>query len=169
MKRERSAAAAPAVRKRASLALIAAMLVIGAAEPTHAAGAKKERRATARYLFPAPAVHPTHPPAGQTTTVCVQTGAPDEGGGCVFFPTRPGERFVDLEVRDATGLPVQAFVAIEDEGQGDWRPFCGETDEPLRVYGTVTVIFYAYTPVGLPPCPGAATTGSVEAVFSRSS
>lgn len=143
--------------------LVAAAVLVAATVTAPASSSRaprSERRVEARYQTPSIAAHPV-------VAVCQQDGAVSGNRGCVTFPTVAGERFVHVEIADASGLPVQGFIALEHELQPDWRPFCGATTEPVPIAGTVVVIVYPYSPPGLPPCLGAATFGSVTAVFSN--
>ena len=100
---------------------------------------------------------------------CAQTGAI----GCVTIPSGPGERYVTVTVTDATGTPVPVSIQADLDGnaQSDttYGAFCGETSEPVLVDEGVTLQFW----VGLTPgsvalaCPGVATQGTVDVVFSN--
>lgn len=82
-----------------------------------------------------------------------------------FYPTR-SERRLTIEVHDATGLDVPAFLDMGGEVE-DWIPFCGSIEKPRPVAGEFRVLVYAYRSPNLPPCPGSATTGTVEVTFFR--
>jgi hypothetical protein len=146
-------------------------MMLGAIETAPAFANKEKRRRTERqvsddYQTPAVAVHPIHPPP-PAVTVCNRGGALGGNRGCVVFDLSLKERFIDVEVVDATGLPVPFFVAEGEELQDGWDGFCGKTERPLRVApGPIFVILYAYSPVGVGPCTGA-TTGTVKATISN--
>jgi hypothetical protein len=149
------------MRTRMAAAAVA-LLVASVAEASAgtARARRTERRVRAEYQTPAPAVHPF-------VTACNRDGPLPGNRGCVVFPTTARERFALVEIHDATGLPVQGFIALEGELQPEWRPFCGSTRRAVPIGGTVTVIVYAYSPAGYPPCLGSATWGTVAATFSN--
>lgn len=149
-------------RKAITIWAVTLSLLAAVAASPATAGKKRrvERTVEADYMAPAPAAHPV-------VTVCNRDGVVTGNRGCVVFPTTARERFVHVEIHDASGLPVQGFIALEGELQPEWRPFCGATAEPVPIGGTVTVLVYSYTPAGLPPCLGTATTGTVAATFSN--
>ena len=158
-------------RKVVSALLLAGLIGSNALVPT--AQANKEPKRVVRqvsddYQAPAPAFHPVHP-APPAVTLCNHGGMVDGRRGCVEFGVLPTEHFVAIEVVDASGTAAPFFIAEGDELQDQWEGFCGTTDGPHRIKAgmTITVFPYAYSPVGLGPCPGAATTGTVNATFSN--
>ena len=108
---------------------------------------------------------PVHPTGA---AVCNQDGMVEGDRGCVDFPVVSfREAFIELEVTDATGVAVPAFLAWNDD-PSTWIPFCGKTDKPLKIRGgTATVWLYPYRSPNLPSCPGTATTGTVTATFLK--
>lgn len=148
--------------RRAVTAMIATTLVVSAA-PSAARTADVVRVETKEYQSPAVALMPIHP-AG--AAVCNQGGALPGERGCVDFPLLSArERFLKVEVQDASGLPVPAFLAW-GEDPSEWIAFCGSTERPLRARAaTATVWLYPYRSPNLPICPGTATTGSVTVTF----
>jgi hypothetical protein len=159
------------MRKLTAVGVIVSLSALIVSGPAAARDGTKrvERMAKGTYQTPAPAAHFTQPPHPFATTVCNRNGALGDSRGCVEFPVRPSERFVDIEIRDASGLPVLGFVQEgEAEAQDKWDSFCGTTsDLQIKPGVTIFVFVYAYTPVGLPPCGGPATAGEVVATFSK--
>lgn len=101
---------------------------------------------------------------------CSQTGAI----GCVTFLTGPKEKFVTAKVTDQHGQPVAVSVSANTDGQvGDdesYGDFCGETEEPIAVPPSTELHFWvgAATDIGVSGCvPGAATSGTINVVFSN--
>ena len=148
-----------------SLALVLVLIgvVIASERPGLAADQPAPRRATQQYMSPAVAAMPYHP---YGAAICNREGAVGGNRGCVVFPVKVQERFLDVSVVDATGLPVPAFVAQSDD-PSEWVPFCGETARPLPIIRgvEVTVILMPYRAVNLPLCVGSATSGRVTATF----
>jgi hypothetical protein len=94
----------------------------------------------------------------------------DNSVGCVVLTPEGNERFIHVEVKDASGMAVYAYVNQDADGDGYSDidgPICGQTDYPLRITPRVPVrvfILPAYT-----FCPGAiATQGTVEGIFGTS-
>lgn len=78
-----------------------------------------------------------------------------------FLPA--GRRFVSLEARDASGLPVGAKI-VQDDVRSDL--FCGKTDRPLIVNPKVPFKVLLFSGA----CAGGAsvvTEGTVTATFSK--
>lgn len=157
----------PALRRSASaflsIASLAILLVVGSPS---ANASTKLRTETQAYVLPALAIMPLHPTGA---AVCNQGGAIEGNKGCVDFHILSSkERFLSVQVEDASGLPAPAFLAWGEDAS-KWIPFCGSTPKPLRVRGgTVTVWLYPYRSPNLPLCPGTASTGTVTATFLKS-
>lgn len=156
------------LRQSLSLLIVVLMALASLGSPALAgrkSGKRVERVATEQYMSPALAIMPMHP---RGVAICNQGGVVEGNRGCVDFPLRSlRERFVEIEVTDATGLPVPGFLAW-GEDPSEWVPFCGKTVKPLPTRGTVaTVWLYPYSAINLPFCAGTATTGTVTATFLR--
>jgi type II secretory pathway pseudopilin PulG len=85
--------------------------------------------------------------------------------GCVLIDVKGKDRFLSLEITDATGLPV--YAQLRDPNGGVYAHIYGSTDKPLGIGGP-----YIYTLHILPGTsplaqPSAPTTGIVTATFSR--
>lgn len=132
-----------------------------------AEGAKKrpkkvrvERVATGEYALPGTAsVADERPMTACALVVKVCT---------TFSVELSSERFVSIEIQDATGTPAPFLVAISSAELQDQekQEFCGKTDEALKLNGETEVHVY----VGLadiPDCAGYGTTGTIEATFSN--
>lgn len=153
--------------KRVFAAALAACLFFGvvASSTAGAAAAKKkrhERRVEDSYATPAALVDA----AGAFVGACAHGGSgPTRNLGCVAFPTTPTERFLELEIVDATGLPAPAWVVQEDSDTGG--PVCGKTDKPMRIARGVEIFIWIYPYMLSPLCPGVSTTGTVKATLSN--
>lgn len=148
----------------AAVAAVSLMAVVAVGTPAAEAGkAKKkkvERTAEATYV-------------GATGVRGVQDSpCAGEPLGCVRFPIEPGERFVSLEVTDASGEDVWASVYIYgySDGTDTHEHVCGKSDSPLALGAGVeelVVVITQTTGGATNPCAGAATQGTVTAVFSN--
>ena len=152
--------------KRSVLAvLISAALVTGVIGqlPDASAGKKKkrvERTAQADYLGA----------SGFRGAVEGSCDAPPIA--CVRIPVEPGEKFVSVEVTDASGQPVWASVYIY--GYTDpamtHEHVCGASEIPFALGSgleELVVVVTQTTGGATSPCTGAATTGTVTATFSN--
>ena len=155
------------MRKALTVILTGALITGALLAPAAEAGKKKKkvqtRKASGEYAAPSAAVE--------------GNGACDPG--CVSFATKPSEKFVTFKATDATGLPVSVSVSVPDQnGDGfveNVGAFCGEsgklaipggTELSLFIYGHPTT--GAFESFGGPTaCNGAATTGTIDAVFTN--
>lgn len=147
------------MRRIVWIALAATLLAGSLLSPVEAAKKKKKppkpRTASAAYASPAAGV-------GGVGGVCT------EGNGCVTFGTSSEEAFVKVEGIDASGQPVFLRVG-QDDPSGSFSGIanvCGSSAEAIPIMPGQPVQVFIYS-VGVdPPCPGPATSGTVEATFS---
>ena len=147
--------------------LIAILLVAAAVSgyaPTQAAEARRTtaagmRREVARYEAPASfgIDEPTY------TRACTT----DMPKACVEFPVGFNEKFVSISISDASGLPVPAFVQPHDDS-GRGVQICGKSEQPIRIIPGLEIVVWLNSHSLRSPCPGAPSTGTVEAVFRTS-
>ena len=141
--------------------MIAVLLVIGAGTPVAAGKKAKPRKMEISY---------TEPAYGTTGIgLCFQ------GSSCAFFGDPIGkEKFVSVTVRDDLGTDVYASVIQDTNEDGAYLAtddltvhFCGETEEPIELEPNKAVSVWVWQGPGAnPPCPGAASAGTVTATFS---
>lgn len=146
------------MRRAGVLILLAAVLLASLAAPSSAGKKKKrkERTAEASYVLGV---------AGWGTK------CPAPPIGCAAFEVKPGERFVDLEIKDALGQPVYASVYVYGytDGSDTHEHICGSSDEPLEMWPdveTLAVVIDVYGGVN-EGCLAPATAGTVVATFSN--
>lgn len=89
---------------------------------------------------------------------------------CGDIPVGSTEKFISVEIKDATGLPVSFSLTQDTDpdsfgSESDLGDFCGKTDEPIAVEPGFNVIVFPWT-LG-PGCGSAATTGTVTAKLSN--
>lgn len=150
--------------RKTIIAVLSAALVGGALfVPAADAGKVKKRKATATYTGFSAAVE--------------GNGFCDPG--CVRIPTKPSERFVKLSAKDLTGLPVSVQVTQPDSnGDGfveNVGAFCGKSKKLPISGGQEVILFISGHPTtgvfeqfgGPTACEGAATTGTIKAIFSN--
>ncbi len=58
-------------------------------------------------------------------------------GACFEFEAQDDERYVTVDIRDASGAPVYAWVQQNTDGDpqsdGGWTSFCGSTSHPIPI------------------------------------
>lgn len=94
-------------------------------------------------------------------------------GGAVEFGLAAKEKFVSVEIEDASGQPVMATMSQEqDDSTPAWNiiaTFCGETEEAVEVLPGVPIRVSVYTIPGpdYPTCTGPASSGTITGTFSN--
>lgn len=77
---------------------------------------------------------------------------------------RPQERFVDVAIADASGLPVSAEL---HQGARDLTgAFCGETEKPVKLRGRAPLHVHLYAGPGCSG-PSVPTKGTITFSFQR--
>lgn len=141
----------------------AAVLIALGAAPAGAGGGKKKRVERVEEADYAGAVGPR----GAADVPCMQDPV-----GCVRLPVEPGDRFVQVEVADAAGMPVWASVYINgySDGSDIHEHVCGSSDAPFPLapgLEELVVVVTQTTGGATNPCTGPATTGTITATFSN--
>ena len=146
-----------------AVGVAAALLVVGVQVGPAEAGKKKKRveRTEQRQYVAATGVR------GAQDSPCA-----GEPIGCVVFPIEPGERFVSIEVADASGDDVWASVYVNgySDGTDPHEHVCGSSEGPLALAAGLEelVVITTQTTGGVTnPCPGPATQGTVTGIFSN--
>lgn len=144
-------------------ALAAALLVVSVHAAPAEAGKKKKKveRVEERMYVGATGVR------GASDSPCA-----GEPVGCVVFPVEAGERFVSIDVADASGDDVWASVYIYgySDGSDVHEHVCGRSDGPLALtpgLEELVVITTQTTGGATNPCAGPATQGTITATFSN--
>ncbi|MGH2735819.1 MAG: hypothetical protein ACRDKZ_09585 [Actinomycetota bacterium] len=107
------------------------------------------------------------PAFGSGTGVCLRPT-----NSCADFVPVKGEKFMTVEITDATGVPVYFSVAQDTDpdavgSEKDLGEFCGKTEKPIKRFATGAQITVFPWSVGSSDCPGIATQGVVTATFSN--
>lgn len=140
-----------------------ATTAIGAPSSAVALGSKPSRVESFPYLGASPGVST---PLG---FVAAQNAC-DEGvpGACIAIPTRKRDRYVSLEVKDQSGLPLFLIVDYGPTSGGTFWMGCQRIDERIPVGAGITVFVYLLNGSCYPRSQvGIATMGEVEATFYR--
>ncbi|HEX2241630.1 MAG TPA: hypothetical protein VHJ82_10895 [Actinomycetota bacterium] len=134
-------------------------------ETTHASDGGGQRRGAPSKGRTVEVMYSTGASIGiqDQVTACVP-GAPISS--CILVPALGNENFVSIEIVDASGLPVPAFVGPHDDDPSG-EPICGTTSQPVPIIGGIEaeVVLNAFDPAA--PCAGVATTGVVKLTFFR--
>lgn len=151
-------------RHAACVVLVGVLLGAPLVEGAGARSKRTERQVEDQYTTPAAIVE-----VGDFGVyACSHKKSANEGianVGCVEFPVKPSERFLKLEVVDASGLPAPVWVVQEGTTRGG--PVCGRMQQPMEIAAGVTVVVWIYPHMASPLCPGLSTTGTVRATFSN--
>ncbi|MGH2808405.1 MAG: hypothetical protein ACRDKT_14145 [Actinomycetota bacterium] len=141
--------------------VIATLLLAGLVVPAHAGKKAKPRKSELPYSEPA------YGTAG--VGVCFQ------GASCAFFGDPLGsEKFVGASIEDDLGYPVFGSVIQDTNEDGNYLAaddltvnFCGKTSEPVEVEPNKSVSVWVWQgPGAAPACAGAASSGTITAIFS---
>lgn len=141
------------------MVVLALGVVIAGLTPGQAANKKKVKKVTrvVESVYDAPAI-------GSGAGIC-----PGATNSCGRLAAGSKEKFVTIEITDATGLPVYATVSQDLDGDSfsdESTTICGTSTEPISIHPGVEVIVFPWA-VGRPSCPGLATTGVVKATFAN--
>ena len=91
---------------------------------------------------------------------------------CIEIPPMPGEKFVQIEVKDAVPLTPAGFISqgdVDGDGIADgYGEFCGAHEEPVLLEGGMTPVRVSFYPGVLSNAGGASfpTTGTIIATFT---
>jgi hypothetical protein len=141
---------------------MAAVLLLGATAMGSAQAASDARTARADYRGPSEI---------EAGSAAISLGAitvyNEQVFGPVRFSTRPGERFVSLEIVDESGNAIKGHVEQRVDGRDRLLGhFCGSTSQPMRITPGRDLVVYP----GSDPCEedlSGATQGVVVAHFGR--
>lgn len=138
--------------------ITAALLCASLAQPSYGRSARS--RSETRPYTGAQAVSVSTPLLGAYVGTC------DAGdAGCARFELRPSDRYIDIEVLDAHGLPV--YAVVWGPGGNEVGDLCGTTDHPIPSPGGYIDVWPTKGTCHDTPHPSVATTGEITATFSR--
>lgn len=145
---------------------LAACLVVGTLVAPAAGRRPKKHERTVTVEYQAPAIKAEIDGSGGEARACFTGGSIGEIG-CTNIPVRPTEKYLDLEVTDASGLPVPIDMIQDVRGPKRYTPLCGGTEKPIRIVPGVAVFLW-FVPYRFEPlCLGTATRGTVTATLSN--
>ncbi len=134
----------------------------GASDATKRRGPRQEQQT---YVTPAVSGFV----AGSGGHICGNPGTPLERTGCLYFQPRLSERFVEVEVADASGLPVPFYLAQEagPVRDKDGIFLCGASEDPIEIAPGLQLLVVIQPVRQEPVCAGAGTTGTVRVTFMK--
>lgn len=147
---------------RSSIALLALLVSLAWLQSSPAAGRPidTEQRVVEReYRSPALGVFAGPANSGAWYFDC------EEQVGCVIFRARSGEKYLSVEVRDISGLPVYARVMTP--GGHLIADVCEQTERPLKLRGTSEVVIHLVPGLCRDGRPSSPSLGTVVATFSN--
>jgi hypothetical protein len=140
------------------MSLLTLLVALGMMAPGNAAQSKSESRTESRtYTGPS-----------------IMRWCFKESLGCAAFPTKKRDRYVSIQIDDASGRSVRAIVS-QDELNPLWgsTDICGKTTQPVRIKGGLPVFVFLPSEAAVfygTPCTAsvaaAPTMGNIEATFS---
>ena len=90
---------------------------------------------------------------------------------CIEFPLLQGEKYVKVEITDATGGSVAGSVSQGDtdgDGIGNlYGQFCTAHPEPIKMESASAPLRVSFYPGGDPSCVSTPTTGTIKVTFSN--
>lgn len=86
--------------------------------------------------------------------------------GCTIIPLKRGDRYAQLEIKDATGQAVMGSVYTMP-GSHHFGYFCGATDDPINLSGASEILVHVLSGACPSGAPSIATTGIVQAKITR--
>lgn len=154
------------MKKALAVALMMGLLagsMVGSAE---AAKKKKkvQRVVEHAYSAPSPGV------GGAPYSACLASQM--DNAGCVNIPISSTEKFVTVEIGDASGMGAYWILAQDtDTSEGDvgydiFHYGCGNSEEPIPVTPGLELRISVYA-FGGSACPAVGTTGTIKATLSN--
>lgn len=157
--------------KRAMAVALALGLLGGAlVGPAEAGKRKKKIERVVEVAYSAPGIGVSTPDGVPSGGLC--PFADPSTQECIEIPLQLGEKYIKVEMTDATGQPVAGFIGQGDtDGDGInnlYGDFCGAHEKPLAMESAsapVRISFYNGT------CsdgtPSMVTTGTIKVTFSN--
>jgi hypothetical protein len=146
------------MRKLITVCLTAMLLVAAFALPQAEAKKKKVRKVSGAYSAPS---------IGAGGLGVCSPGTI----GCIPFALAAGEKFVSINIVDQSGQAVFASITqdLNGDNQSDTSTdICGATEEPVAIEpGYEVTVFIWEGPGPAPLCAGVATSGEIQAEFSK--
>lgn len=154
------------MRKTIMLVLTIGLIAGAFMAPSADAKKKKPKPRVVSDTYDAPAVGVATPVVSGGASGC--TGG--NNVGCVEFPTTAKDKFVMIEVTDASGQKAGGYVSQGDtngDGVGDlFGDFCGAHAGPVAITPGIPLKVSLYNGTCADGSPSTVTTGTVKATFT---
>lgn len=159
------------MKKAFALAITAALIGGALVAPAGAAKKKKKVVRTERVVevaYETPGIGVATP--ARTGGVCPFADA--QAQQCVEVFPEAGEKYVKVEVKDATGQKAYGFISqgdVDGDGISDgYGTFCGAHEAPVELAAPGAAVRVSFYPGATTGCaPSIATTGTVVYTFSN--
>ena len=157
------------MRKTFATILMGALVAAAFVAPSAEAGRKKRYKRVAKSQYVMPAIG-----AGDVGGFC-----PDEVQSCARFKTTKKDRFVQVTIKDAAGMPVLGTISHPDQnGDGfveSLGDFCGKSKKVAIQPGAEVIVFpYMVGSAGVwesfggpGECHSVATQGTIIGTFTK--
>jgi hypothetical protein len=156
------------MKKAILLALILGLVAGSMAAPATAKKKKKRVERVVEITYTGTGVGVSTPAA--SGGICPAT-SPENTGTCIEVPITLQEKYVKVEIQDASGLKAPGYISQGDtdgDGIGDlYGEFCGAHEAPIPLVNSnpVRVSFYTGTCGGA--TPGTTTSGTIIVTLSN--
>lgn len=143
-------------------------VVLLSAHPVGAAYGERsrgKRAETQDYMGPSPTV--ALDTSDFYASACTAGGTQDPWEtSCLQFDLKPKDRYISLEIEDASGHPIYGIVW--DDSNESLRSFCGKTKRPIPSPGGDFIFVEVVAANTSEGCyPSTVTEGTVTATFTR--
>ena len=156
------------MKKFLVLAVVLGLVAGSLAAP--AVAGKKKKKKSARVERVVELAYDVGSP-GVSGAVGLCLAAQVEGTACINTPVGIEEKFVMIEVDDASGLAPAGILAQDSNpdspGFEIFADFCGSTDEPIEIPLPGAELRISLYTAPSPTCPGVTTTGTIKATLSN--
>ena len=157
--------------RKTVVTILAVGLVAGALlAPAAEAGKRKKKKSKPRVVsaaYQTPAIGVATPAVSGGASICPN----DPNIGCVEFPTTRKDRYVKIEVTDASGQEAGGYVSQGDtngDGVGDlFGDFCGGHSAPISITPGRPLKVSLYAGTCADGSPSIVTSGTVKATFTK--
>ena len=156
---------------RKTLTTLLAIGLVGGALLAPAAEAGKRTKSKPRVVkatYHTPALGVATPVVSGGISTCTNGAA---NVGCIEIPTTARDRYVKIQVTDASGQNVGGYVSQGDtngDGIGDlFGDFCGKHRSPVPITPGRPLKVSVYGGTCADGSPSVVTTGTIKATFTR--
>jgi hypothetical protein len=149
------------------MSLVLSLLVAGLVAPAEAGKKKKKPKRVQRVVEHSYDV--ASPGIPGVIGACL--AAQMDNSGCINIPTGGNEKFVTVEVSDASGTPPSGILGQDTDtsntGFEIFHTFCGGVDEPVAIPQPGAELRVSVYLAPAPGCSGIGTSGDFKVTLSN--